>query len=280
MDVKLSLVTGASSGIGRATALLLAEAGLGVVIVSRDKDRGEVVRSEIMSQTKNQSIDLMVADLASLGSVRRLAADFGARYSRLDILVNNAGAFLSNRVTSSDGFELMFATNYLGPFLLTRLLIPYLEAGRPSRIINVTAPSTTRPNLDDLQGERRFSALGAFGASKAADLLFTYALARRLEGRVVNVNAYHPGIVRTNLNRTAPAPIRLVSGIMNLFVGKTPKSAAEGLVQLATSPEFAEMNGKLVHDGHPISAPFVDDKDLQDRLWNATCGLLDIPEST
>src|SRR2546422_6066206 len=116
----------------------------------------------------------------------------------------------------------MYARNYLGGFLPTRLLIPYLEAARPSRIINVTAPSTTRPNLDDLQGEQKFSSLGAFGASKAADLLFTYALARRLRGRGITANAYHPGIMKTNLNRTAPIPIRLVAGAMNRIAGATP----------------------------------------------------------
>ncbi|HEV2138105.1 MAG TPA: SDR family oxidoreductase [Nitrososphaerales archaeon] len=279
MENKLSLVTGASSGIGRATAARLAGTGLGVVMVSRDRARGESAKNEIISQTKNSSVDLMVADLSSLASVRSLAAEFGARYSRLDILVNNAATFLSNRVMTPDGFELMFETNYLGPFLLTRLLVPYLEAGERSRIINVTAPSTTRPNLDDLQGERKFSALGAFGASKAANLLFTYALARRLEGRGVTVNAYHPGIVRTNLNRSAPAPVRFISSVINAFAGKTPEKASEGLVQLATSPEFSEKSGTFVHDGHVISAPFIEDQELQDHPWNTSCGLVGTPES-
>src|SRR2546426_10012925 len=124
----------------------------------------------------------MLADLSLLASVRGLAAEFVAKYSKLDVLINTAAVVMSSRRVTPEGFEQMFATNYLGPFLLTRLLIPYLEAARPSRIINVTAPSTTRPNLNDLQGERKFSSLGAFGASKAADLPFTYALARRLGG--------------------------------------------------------------------------------------------------
>jgi NAD(P)-dependent dehydrogenase (short-subunit alcohol dehydrogenase family) len=180
---------------------------------------------------------------------------------------------------TSEGFEQMFATNYLGPFLLTRLLFPYIEAGKPSRIINVTAPSTTRPDLEDLQGEGKFSSLNAFGASKAADLLFTYALARRLVGPAVTVNAYHPGIMKTGLNRTAPAPVRLLGGMMNLFAGKPPLVAAEDLVKLATSDEFAQTNGQLVHGGKPISAPFVDDKDLQERLWKVSCGLVRVEET-
>ena len=196
-----------------------------------------------------------------------------------DGLSNNAGVFKSGRLTTPDGFELMFATNYLGPFLLTRLLIPYLEAASPSRIVNVTAPSTTRPNLDDLQGERKFSTLGAFGASKAADLLFTYALARKLAGRGITVNAYHPGLVKTGLNRGAPGAVRAVSGLMNLFVGRTPEKASEGLVQLATSNDFAATNGQLVHDDKTISAPFIDDKDLQEILWNKTCALVSLSET-
>jgi len=235
--------------------------------------------SEIVNQTKNQSLELMVADLSSLPSIRNLVSDFGARYSRLEVLVNNAGVFKSSRVTTSDGFELMFATNYLGPFLLTRLLIPSLEAGSPSRIVNVTAPSTTRPNLDDLQGERKFSALGAFGASKAANLLFTYALARKLAGRGITVNAYHPGLVKTNLNRGAPRAIRIVSGLMTTFVGRTPERASEGLVQLATSDEFSTTNGQLVHDDKVISAPFIEDKELQERLWKESCSNTGLSET-
>jgi len=175
-----------------------------VVMVCRDRARGEAARDEIKSQSKNESVDLMLADLSLLDSVRSLAAEFGAEYSKLDVLINNAAVVMSSRTMTPEGFEQMFATNYLGPFLLTRLLIPYLEAARPSRIINVTAPSTTRPNLDDLQGERKFSSLGAFGASKAADLLFTYALARRLGGRGITANAYHPGIMKTNPQSHGP----------------------------------------------------------------------------
>src|SRR2546427_7194559 len=228
-DAKLCLVTGASAGLGRATASRLAGMAAHVVMVSRDRARGEAARDEIKSQRKSESVDLMLADLSSLASVRSLAAEFGAKYSRLDVLINNAAVVMSSRTVTPEGFEQMFATNYLGPFLLTRLLIPYLEAATPSRIINVTAPSTTRPDLDDLQGERKFSSLGAFGASKAADLLFTYVLARRLGGRGITANAYHPGIMKTNLNRTAPTPIRLVAGLMNRFAGATPERASEGL---------------------------------------------------
>ena len=273
------LVTGANSGLGRATAARLAATGAQVVIVCRDKRKGETARDEIKSQSNNESVDLLEGDLSLMSDVRRLVSEFAARYPKLDVLTNNAGVFLNSRVTTSDGHEKMFATNYLGPFLLTRLLVPYLEAARPARVVNVTAPSTTRPDLDNLDGERKFSAIGSFGASKAADLLFTYALAKRVEEKGITVNAYHPGIVRTNLNRTAPSPVRLIGGIMNLFVGAPPDVAAEGLFQLATSVEFERTNGLLIHKGHAISAPFVDDEELQDRLWTSSCALLGLSQT-
>ena len=248
-------------------------------MVCRDKARGERARSEISSQSGNESVDLIVADLSSMTSIRKSVADFEMRYSRLDVLVNDAAVYSNTRVLTSEGFELMFATNYLGPFLLTRLLISRLAAAGASRVINVTAPSTTKPNLDDLQGEKKFGALGAFGASKAADLLFTYALSSRLEGRGVTVNAYHPGIVRTGLMHGAPAPVRFITSIMKFFVGVTPERASEGLVQLATSAQFEKVTGELIHNGKSISAPFIDDKDLQDRLWSASCRLVGLSEN-
>ncbi len=279
MTTKVCLVTGASSGVGRATAARLAGTGAGVVVVCRDRTRGEQARKEIISQTQNQSVDLMIADLSSLASVRSLVANFEARYSRLDVLINDAAIYSSTREVTPDGFELMFATNYLGPFLLTRLLIPRLVAAAPSRVISVTAPSTTRPNLNDLQGERKFGALSAFGASKAADLLFTYALSRRLERVGVMANAYHPGIVRTGLMSRASVPVRLVSSVMNLFVGVTPERASKGLVELATSDRFTKLTGQLVHNGKTIAAPFVEDVDFQDHLWKTSCGLVGLPET-
>jgi NAD(P)-dependent dehydrogenase (short-subunit alcohol dehydrogenase family) len=172
----------------------------------------------------------------------------------------------------------MFATNYLGPFLLTRLLIPRLEAAKPSRVINVSAPSSVKPDFDDLQGERKFGAIGAFGASKAEDLLFTYALARRLEGRGVTVNAYHPGIVRTNLVRGAPTAVRIITSILNVFLAVSPRRASQGLVELATSPQFQGTTGTLVHSGKTMDAPFSDDMETQSRLWQVSCKLTGLPE--
>jgi NAD(P)-dependent dehydrogenase (short-subunit alcohol dehydrogenase family) len=278
MKGKVCLVTGASSGIGKATATAMAEIGANVIMVCRDETRGKAARTRVVSESGNQSVEMMIADLSSLTSVRGLARQVDARYPKLDVLVNDAAIFTSKRTMTADGLELMFATNYLGPFLLTRLLVPRLEAAKPSRVINVSAPSSVKPDFDDLQGERKFGAIGAFGASKAEDLLFTYALARRLEGRGVTVNAYHPGIVRTNLVRGAPTAVRIITSILNVFLAVSPRRASQGLVELATSPQFQSTTGTLVHSGKTMDAPFSDDMETQSRLWQVSCKLTGLPE--
>ena len=202
----------------------MAGVGARVVVVCRDESRGKAARSLIVSQSGSQSVDLVLADLSSLASVRNLASQIDANYPRLDVLVNNAAIFTSKRSVTQDGLELMFATNYLGHFLLTRLLLPKLESAKPARVINVSAPSSVMPEFDDLQGERNFGPIGAFGASKAEDLLFTYALARRLQERGVTVNAYHPGIVKTNLVKSAPQGVRIITSILNVLMGVSPKT--------------------------------------------------------
>ncbi len=278
MKGKVCLVTGARSGIGKATATAMAALGATVIMVCRDETGGKAARSQVVSDSGNQSVDLMTADLSSPASVRRLAAEFDAKYPKLDVLVNDAAIFTSKRVVTPDGLELMFATNYLGPFILTRLLIPKLEAAGHSQVINVSAPSTMMPDFDDLQGERRFGAITTFGASKAADLLFTYALAHRLEGKGVTVNAYHPGIVRTKLVRGAPTAVRVITSVLNVFMGVSPKRASRGLVHLATSAEFESTTGAVIHDGKKMKAPFGSDIEAQDRLWKVSCELAGLPE--
>jgi NAD(P)-dependent dehydrogenase (short-subunit alcohol dehydrogenase family) len=279
MKGKVCLVTGASSGIGKATATALSTLGANVVMVTRDETRGKSARAQVASKSGNRSVELMTADLSSLESVRGLATEFNAKYPKLDVLLNCAAIFTSRRIVTSDGLELMFATNYLGPFLLTRLLVPKLKAASPSRVISVSAPSKMMPDFDDLQGERSFGAILAFGASKAADLLFTYALARRLEGTGVTANAYHPGIVRTKLVRGAPAPVRVITSVLNVFMGVSPKRASVGLVHLASSPEFEGTTGALIREGKTMKAPFSDDIEAQDRLWQLSCKLAGLPEA-
>jgi NAD(P)-dependent dehydrogenase (short-subunit alcohol dehydrogenase family) len=278
MKGKVCLVTGATSGIGRATAAALAELGAVVVMVCRDESRGRAARAKVVSESGNDSAAAVNADLSSLASVRTLAAGLSSKYPRIDLLVNNAAVFKSKRVVTPDGLELMFATNYLGPFLLTRLLLPALEAAAPSRVVNVSAPSSIMPDFEDLQGERAFGAIGAFGASKAADLLFTFALARRLQGRRVAVNAYHPGLVRTGLVRGAPTAVRAVTGVLNMFMAVSPRRASRGLVHLASSADFEGTTGALVHDGKRMASALSDDVEAQDRLWKLSCAMTGLPE--
>src|SRR5215213_10571613 len=202
---KVFVVTGASSGIGKALAIDLARTGETVVIVSRDAERGKAALGEIGAATQNPNLDLQLCDLSILSSVRNLAEILQSRYPAIDVLINNASVYKRNRVVTVDGFEEMFAANHLGPFLLTNLLLEQLQAAVQSngsaRVLNITAPSTVPLNFDDLQGERTFNSLSTFGATKMANLLFTFELARRLENTGITVNAIHPGLARSGIMR-------------------------------------------------------------------------------
>lgn len=261
------LVTGATSGIGKAIAQGLARRGATVAIVARDRARGEAAAAEIGAQASNAHVDLLLADLSSQAAIRALAEEVKQRYDRLHVLVNNAAVFKSRRELTPDGLEMMFATNHLAYYLLTHLLREKLVASAPAAVLSVTAPSTVRLNFDDLQGERSFSAPNAFGASKTCNLLFTFALARRAQGSGVSAHAYHPGLVRTNLMRQAPAPMRLLGGIFNLFGAVSAERAVAGLIRLAETAGGGH-NGLLYHVDRPMDAPpYTRDEAVQERLW-------------
>src|SRR5437588_3616421 len=215
MRGKVCVVTGSSSGLGKATALRLAELGATVILGCRDKERGEATLAEIRAASGNETVELMLIDLSVQQSVRTMVEEFKQRHDRLDVLINNAGVFKNVRTVTVDGLETMFATNHLGPFLLSNLLLDRLKTSAPSRILTITAPSTSMLDFDDLQGEKKFQAFEAFGASKACNLLFTYELARRLEGTGVTVNAIHPGLVRSSIMREAAAPIRWFTSLIS-----------------------------------------------------------------
>src|SRR5262249_20183626 len=237
--------------------------------------KAEAAATEIKTQSGNSHIDFLVADISSLASVRSAAEEFKRKYDKLHVLVNNAGVYKATRTLSPDGLELMFATNYLGPFLLTNLLLDTLKSSAPATILNVAAPSTTKLNFDDLQGERKFSSLQAFGGSKMCDLLFTFALARRLQGTGVTVNAYHPGIIRTNLMHEADGPMWLLSALLNL-TAVSPEKAAEGLVHLASTNADGK-TGQLFHGQKTIAASvYAHDEQVQDRLWAESARLANL----
>jgi len=201
MNGKICLVTGASSGIGKATALGLAKLGATVVMVCRDTARGEAALSEIKQKSGNNSLDLLVADLSSQAEIRSLASEYRGKYQHLHVLINNAGVYYTKRHVTVDGLEAMFAINYLARFLLTNLLLDIIKSSAPARVINVAGAyhAKGKLNFDDLQGGNDFDGQQANHQSKLADVLFTYELARRLEGTGVTVNCLHPGMVATSL---------------------------------------------------------------------------------
>jgi NAD(P)-dependent dehydrogenase (short-subunit alcohol dehydrogenase family) len=277
MENKIFVITGVTSGIGKALALDMAKTGETVVLVARDADRGQAVLKEIKSLTQNSNVDLQLCDLSILSSVRNLAEILKSRYEKINVLVNNAGVYKRQRTVTVDGFEEMFAANHLGPFLLTNLLLESLQAAvqaeGSARVLNITAPSTTQLNFDDLQGERNFNSLNAFGATKMANLLFTMELARRLENTGITVNAIHPGLARTKLNQEAFLPLRLIAWL----ISSPPQKATESILKLATAPDFEKTTGKFFHRANEIQAPvYAYDQDVQQRLWEISKMLTDL----
>jgi NAD(P)-dependent dehydrogenase (short-subunit alcohol dehydrogenase family) len=267
MKGKVCLVTGANGGIGKAAATALAQLGATVILACRDKARGEIARAEVISASHNSAVELMLVDLSSQASIRQMLTAFGEKHDRLDVLINAAAVYKAQRVTTPDGLEMMFATNHLGPFLLTTLLLDKLKAGAPARVLVVTAPSTTPLDFDNFQGEKRFSSLQAFGVTKMCNLLFTYELARRLAGTGVTVNAVHPGLVKSDLMKETPLVIRWLLRLAST----TPEKPGAALAHLASAPEMAGMTGKFLKDGKTIeSNPYSHDQNVQVRLWEVS----------
>ena len=267
---KVCAVTGATGGLGKALSLEFARRGARVVMICRDHDKGSTAAAEVRSQTGNNAVELRLCDLSSLESVRTCAEEFHSLHSTLDVLAHTAAVYTKDRRVSPDGFELMFATNHLGPFLLTNLLMSSLKAAASARVITVSAPSSTELNFDDLQGVREFGSYHAFGASKSANLLFAFAAARRLAGTHVTSNAVHPGLMKTNLMHDAPAVLRV---ILNL-VSRPPRIAAVRVGELAASPNFEGVTGTFFKGTKAAAAPaYSQHSETQERLWKVSAEL-------
>ena len=278
MQGKICLVTGSTSGLGKATALALAQQHATVILGCRDLPRGEEVLAEIKAGSPAADVDLLLLDLSEQHSIRSAVREFENRYDHLDVLINNAAVFKRQRTLTADGYETMFATNHLGPFLLTNLLLSRSQASPAARILTITAPSTTRIAFEDLQAEHKFSALHAFGASKAANLLFTYDLAHRLAGTNVTVNAFYPGLVKTSLMRVAPVPLRW----LNSLFGQSPELVAQSVVYYASSPDVQAMTGLFFNKGRQAidSSPYTRNRAAQQQLWEASMALAPLEEVT
>ena len=260
------MITGASSGIGKATATGLAKIGMRVVVVCRNPSRGEAAVNEIKSKSGNDSVLLMLADLSSQGAIRQLARDFKDRYSRLDLLINNAVVFTHQRTLTVDGIETQFAINHLSYFLLTNLLLDLLKSSSPSRIVNVASSAERfgRINLEDLGDEKGYNGYRAYNRSKLANLLFTYELAKRLKGTGVSANCLHPGVVITALGRKNMVGFHRFVRLVAISAEK----AAATPIYLAASPEVEGVSGKyFIKEKETKSSKKSYDESLGQRLW-------------
>ena len=280
MEGKIVLITGGTSGIGKAAATALAAMGAEVVVTGRNRGRGEAALAEIRRASGSEKVSLMLADLAVQAEARKLADNFRERHDRLDVLVNNAGLIQSKRKETPDGIELTLAVNHLAPFLLTNLLLDLLEKSAPSRVITVSSEARRHAEIDfdDLQSERRYRAFPVYGMTKKANILFTYELAERLEGTGVVANCVHPGGVNTNFGDDNRSPGILLFRAFKPFM-RTPEQGADTVIYLASSPEAAEMNGKYLTDREEVSPAEPRDAVAQKRLWEVSEALtnLDVP---
>lgn len=264
---KTVLITGANSGVGKALSLLSASKGYNVVMVCRNKQRGESARDEIILSTGNNSIQLIITDLSSLDSVKYAADEFRDKFKNLDVLVNNAGINLPHRELTIDGYEKVFATNHLAYFHLTLLLLDVLKSSAPSRIINVSSNAHTEIDINDLMSSEKYDQYKVYGKSKMANILFTYELAERLKGSGVTVNAVHPGVVKTNIYETVHGfPRFLISLMMPFFM--SPQKSAEYIFPLMFLDDFKDVSGKyFAKTKETFTKKGSYDLDLRRKLW-------------
>jgi retinol dehydrogenase 14 len=270
------LVTGGSSGIGKATALGLARLGAHLAITGRDQGRTEAAAAEIRAEGGGQ-VDVFVADLSSQSEVRGLAHEVLQRLPRIDVLVNNVGGYWNTRHLTADGLERTFAVNHLASFLLTNLLLDRLKQSAPARVVTVAshAQAMGRVDFEDLQGQRSYSGARAYNQSKLANVLFTYELARRLQATSVTANVLHPGVVRTSFGAEDPAIVQRLFIPFLLYFMKAPAQGAATSIHLASAPDLAQVTGRYFADSKPKrSSERSYDKAAASRLWRVSADLV------
>jgi len=266
MKEKIIIITGANSGIGKETAVSLAKKRAKIVMLCRNEKRGREALEEIKNYSSSDNVELIIADLSNQESIYSAVNQFKSKYDHLDVLINNAGLILKERELTPDGYETTFAVNHLGHFLLTNLLLDILIKSAPSRIINVSsaAHKYAKLNLDDINLDKKYRAFRAYGNSKLANTLFTYELARRLEGTGVTVNALHPGGVKTNFGK---GQFKGFMPFASLFMINAKKGAKTS-IYLASSPEIEDVSGKYFVKSKPVKSSKISyNEDLQRKLW-------------
>lgn len=275
---KVAVVTGSNTGIGKETARGLAERGATVILACRSLERAEEARADIVATSKNHDVSIARLDLGDTASIRAFARELGERHGRLDILVHNAGVWHRERRLTKDGFEATFGINHLGTFLLSHELEPLLRRSAPARVVVVSSTLHYRGSMawDDVMSERAYSGLRAYNQSKLANVLFTKALARRLAGSGVTVNAVHPGAVATELTRDLPA---WLGRVYNAFL-LTPAQGARTSLHVATSDECATVSGEYFDKSRvKVASRAARDERDQERLWALSERLLALPSS-
>jgi retinol dehydrogenase 14 len=277
MAGKTVLITGGTGGIGKATAIGLAALGARVAITGRDFPRAEAAAADIRAATRNLDVRAFGADLSSQVEVRRLAAEVLEAYPRLDVLINNVGGFWATRHVTADGLEQTFAVNHLAAYLLTNLLLDRLKSSAPARVVTVASNAQALGKIDfeDLQGEHRYSGQTAYNQSKLADVMFTYELARRLQGAGVTATVLHPGVVRTGFGSEDPSwMFKVLVPFWRPFM-KTPADGAATSIYLASSPKVEGVTGMYFANSKPqTSNKAAYDETAAARLWQVNAGLV------
>jgi NAD(P)-dependent dehydrogenase (short-subunit alcohol dehydrogenase family) len=271
---KQVLITGATNGIGKVTAQALAQMGAAVTIISRSEDKCRATVAEIQAATHNPNLDYIAADLSSIAEMHRAATEFRARHNRLDVLVNNAGMLFQNQEMTVDGYDKTLALNHLSYFVITLDLLDMLKATAASnpewgaRVVSVSSSAhSVGAHWQDPQYTKNYQGFGAYGQSKAFNILFTVGLAKRLQGTQVTANAVHPGVVATGFGKNQNGIVRLVFGIVHRF-SRTPEQGASTSIYLASSPEVKAISGKYFVDSKPARVlANADDPQAAERLW-------------
>ena len=269
MKGKTVVVTGASSGIGLETSLGLAKLGARVVMVARDKKRGQDGVDYVVSKSGSKSVDLMLADFSALKNVRKLAADIRKKYKKIDVLINNAGGVFGKRSLTADCFVWTFGVNHLATFLLTNLLLPVLKKSGKARVVTVASMAHImgRINFDDLMSEKKYADMTAYAQSKLSNILFASELARRLKGSKVTSNSLHPGVVHTRFANSGGVLSNFFYSVFG-FLMSTPEKGAKTSIYAASSPELEGVTGKYLSDCRITTpAPQALDEVAAKKLW-------------